>query len=339
MGSMKAIIFASLIAVFFSLFRAVTPNYYTLLIVTAMFGVGMAFYFPNLSKTVNEHFPKNLVGRATGIYIAAIPFGSGLGIALTKHLLLLTGSWRHAVALWSGITIPLIIICLLVIHKSKKRTPNPNIYPYADSQTTSTGDSEQPIGSDSSKKPYFLPILICGLLLLLLNCIFFTTIGWVPTYLIEEGWEPIPAGMAASIISFLEVPAILLVPFLSHRIGKTKSIIMINFLCIAVLLLILSLKPSFCWVLAPLLGMTFGGTFVLLMAFPAQFSLKAKVGRAAGAILSIGYIGALLGPFSAGYLRDVVGNFFPVFLVMVGASVLAFFLSLAFPNLEASSKK
>jgi CP family cyanate transporter-like MFS transporter len=99
-------------------------------------------------------------------------------------------------------------------------------------------------------------------------------------------------------------------------------------------LLILSVKPSLSWALAPVLGTTFGGIFVLLLVFPARFSRQEGVGRAAGAILSIGYIGALVGPTLAGYMRDRTGGFSTAFMVMSGVAALAVCLSFAFAGID-----
>lgn len=336
-GANRAIVLAALTVILSSLLRAVTSGYVGLLIVTAVFGGGIALFFPNLSKTVKAHFPKQLIGRATGVYTAAIPLGSGLGIALTKHLLLYTGSWRQAVALWSGITMPFILACLVLIHKSRKQLLSTGDPPQAKHRDASSGRGDVDAEHPSHRRPRWSPIVICGVLLALLNYVFFTTIGWLPTHLVETGWDPISAGTVTSLITFVEVPCILLVPFIAHRTGRTRSIFVANFLIIAAALLAVSLNPALCWGMAPILGLTFGGTFVLLLAFPAQFSMEENVGRAAGAILSIGYIGALLGPFFSGYLRDVTGDFSTVFLVVVGVSALASGLSLTFPSRAVAS--
>jgi CP family cyanate transporter-like MFS transporter len=87
------------------------------------------------------------------------------------------------------------------------------------------------------------------------------------------------------------------------------------------------------------LGTTFGGIFVLLLVFPARFSSQERVGRAAGAILSIGYIGALVGPTLAGYLRDRTGGFSMGFMVMSGAAALAVCLSLAFTGIDRGRRQ
>lgn len=328
LGSTKAIGLGAAIILLASLLRVFSSNFYLMLLFTGMFGFGFSLNFPNLSKTVKEHFPPHLMGKATAVYTAAIPFGGGLGIALTKPLFAAIGSWRYVLTIWTLIAIPLVSLSWIVMTRCKKKGP----------RTFQPPRSEQP-STGGTTKGYILATLICGLLLSLLNLTFFSTMGWLPTYLVEAGWPPVSAGAATSMISFVEVPGILLYPYLSDRTGRSRALITSSFFLIAVCLFTLSAKPSLAWALAPFLGISFGGIFVLLLAFPARLSRKERVGRAAGAILSIGYIGALVGPTVAGYLRDRTGGFSTGFVVMAVGAVLAVCLSFASPDSLHSAQR
>ncbi|MDP6179453.1 MAG: MFS transporter, partial [Desulfatiglandales bacterium] len=213
LGSAKALGLGGAIILFSSLLRVFSSNFYLMLLFTGMFGLGFSLNLPNLSKTVKEHFPTHLVGKATGVYTAAIPFGSGLGIALTKPLFEATGNWRHTVTILTLIAIPLISLSLIEMNRTKKRAPG--TFQPPTEQQLSTGGAMENRKSAPAKDLYVLDIIICGILLSLLNFTFFATIGWLPTYLTEVGWTSVSAGAATSLISFVEVPAILLYPFLS----------------------------------------------------------------------------------------------------------------------------
>jgi CP family cyanate transporter-like MFS transporter len=227
----------------------------------------------------------------------------------------------------SLIAMPLIVAGWIVMKRSKTRVSqaSPPSGPDKSRIEKESRSIEQTRDSSSG------PIILCGMLLALLNFAFFITIGWLPTYLASVGWAPVSAGTVTSVISFVEVPAILLIPHLSDRMGGGKLIIMMSFLLISICSLAILFEPSATWMVAPVLGITFGGTFVLILAFPAQFTKQEKVGRAAGAILAIGYLGALIGPPLAGYLRDVTGSFSSTFMVMAGAGIIAACLSARFP--------
>ena len=328
LGTIKALSLGVAIAVLGSLLRAVAPDFTFLILFTALFGLGFALYFPNLSKAVKEHFPASQVGKATAIYTAAIPFGSGLGISLSKPILEVVGDWRDVVVTLTAIAILLIGLCGAVMYYAGKKGP----FLTGKVSSASSKQDEETLPALPSGSRSILPIVICGLLLGLLNFVFFITIGWLPTYLMDSGWEPVSAGAVTSIISFVEIPAILLFPYLAEWTGRQRLLILVNFFLICVCSLAVSLEPAWAWAVSPVLGITFGGTFVLLVAFPAQFSPRHKVGRAAGANLSIGYLGALLGPPIAGHLKDLTGNFSAAFLLSAIVAVAAIALAFAFPK-------
>ena len=328
-GSTTALYLGASIAVLASLLRAMAPDFTLLVLFTAIFGFGVALCFPNLSKAVKERFPAHLIGRATAVYTAAIPFGAGLGISSSKPILDIVGNWRNVLIVLTLIAMLLICLSGAIIYYLGKKNPRQR----STSQGTSwKKDPTEALPMERSKTGSFLPIIICGLLLGLLNFSFFTTIGWLPTYLMDSGWEPVSAGTVTSLISFVEIPAILLYPHLAEWTGRQKLLIIFSFALICLCSLVISFEPSWAWVVSPILGTTFGGTFVLLLAFPAQFSPRHKVGQAAGASLAIGYLGALLGPPIAGYLKDLTGNFSAAFLVSALVAVAAIALAFAFPK-------
>ncbi len=332
-----AVGFGAGLAILSSFIRPLSDNFYLLLFATAVFGVGFSWCFPNLPKLVKENFPQRLAGTATGIYTMGIPLGSGLGIAFTKPLLATTGSWRSVLLIWSLMAVPVIVLWWIVALISRRRK----------SQLTSRGTVRESVPQKLSTQPAHPPVeesqvsyasrsllglvLTAGILLSFLNLIFYCTLGWLPTYLSEIGWEPAKAAAATSVISFTEVPAIILIPILSDRTGKRKLITILSFLVIAICSVAVALIPSWTWVAAPFLGITFGGVFVLILAMPVELVERNRVGRAAGAIISIGYVGALLSPPIIGYLRDVTGNFSVGFLMMALAGLVSTGLSFAIP--------
>lgn len=105
----------ALMAVSSSLVQSLSPNFLLLVLSRAGVGLGFATCFPNLPKLVKENFPQHLTGTATGLYTTAIPLGAGLGIALTKPLLAVTGGWREVLLIWSITGIPVIVLWWIVV--------------------------------------------------------------------------------------------------------------------------------------------------------------------------------------------------------------------------------
>ncbi len=345
-----------IVATLFSLIRALATDYYILAFSTAIFGLGFAMCFTNLPKLVKTNFPQRLAGTATGAYTTAIPLGAGLGIALTKPVFAMTGGWREVLMIWSVMAIPAIVFWWVVAGWCRKRRRPSHLgslhqetVPQAPSQGTAredSADARQPLHPSSQKgrstqRPMsdirgtysrgglLGSVLLCGSLLLLLNLMFYATIGWLPTYLTEAGWDAVSAAAATSVISFVEIPAVLLVPVLSDRTGRRTLILILGFSLISICSASLAFNTDSSWFVAPLLGTTFGGIFALLLAMPVELVEQEKVASVAGAIISIGYVGALTGPIITGYLRDLTGNFVAGFLVVALAGLVSVALSYA----------
>jgi CP family cyanate transporter-like MFS transporter len=336
------------IAILSSLLRAFSTSFDLLVASTAAFGLGFAFCLPNLPKFVKERFSPQLSGTATGVYTTAIPFGTGFAMVFARPILALTGSWRNVLLVWSLTALPTILLWWIVSRLSIKRRAQPHL---GNTPEGIVGQAAaEPIGPEASQNPSlsapnlkkhalgspFPPLMVCGLLLALLNLIFYCTIGWLPTYLTECGWAAAQAATATSFISFVEIPAMFFIPLLSDWTGKRRLIIVLSFLSMSICSATVAANPSLSWFAIPAFGITMGGVFSLLLALPVQLVETKKVGRAAGAILSIGYAGALIGPPAAGYLRDLTGNFATAFLatalVGLAASGLSYKLPRPFPT-------
>jgi CP family cyanate transporter-like MFS transporter len=293
--------------------------------------------FPNLPKLVKENFPQHLSGTATGIYTTAILLGSGLGMALTKPILAATGSWRKVLILWSLMAIPAIALWWIIARMSRKRKGQSGSKVLR--KESFSYKTERPLNDhpgDHYPHQLIRSVMIAGLILSLLNLIFYATIGWLPTYLTERGWDPVLAATATSVISFLEIPAVLLVPMLSDRTGRRRLIMISSFLLLAISSATVSLSPSSIWLVSPVFGITFGGIFALLLSLPVELVKQEQVGRAAGGIISIGYIGALTGAPITGYLRDLIGDFSFGFMVMGFVGLIAAGLSYILPEKRLS---
>lgn len=321
------------VAVLSSFLRPFSSNFYVFVLATAIFGLGFAIIFPNLPKLVKENFPQHLSATATGLYTTAILLGSGLGMALTKPILAATGSWRKVLIIWSLIAIPVIVLWWVIARMSiKRKDGSGSEVLHKESLQDRT---ESPLGDYQDNHyphPLVSSVVIAGLILSLLNLIFYSTIGWLPTYLTERGWDPVSAATATSVISFLEIPAVLFVPVLSDRTRRRRLIMISSFLLLAISSVAVSLSPSSIFFISPILGVTFGGIFALLLSLPVELVKKEKVGRAAGAVISVGYIGALTGAPVTGYLRDLTGGFSFGFIAMGFVGLIAAGLSYMLPE-------
>jgi len=323
------------IAFLFSLLRAFVGSFGPLVVCTGLFGIGFALCFPNLPKLVKEKFPPRYSGAATGAYTAALPLGTGLAIILTRRILPLIGTWRHVLLLMSLATVPVVLLWWIGFRPPVSRRKGLKNCLLPETSDFNEGNNR------AGRLPASL--LICGLLLALLNMIFYCTIGWLPTYLTERAWPAARAATATSLISFIEIPAILLIPLLVDRVGRRRLAVISSFAWMSACSAVISGAPSLAWFTIPCFGITLGGVFVLLLAIPVDLVEAKKVGRAAGIVISIGYAGALIGPPTAGYLRDLTGSFAGAFLatalIGVTAAGLSYWLPSSVPRTRANEER
>ena len=73
------------------------------------------------------------------------------------------------------------------------------------------------------------------------------------------------------------------------------------------------------------------GSFSILLALPIELAPREYVGTASGMILTIGYLGGLMGPWVAGHILEVTGTLNLVFVGLFGVAlamaVMAFLVS------------
>ena len=64
-----------------------------------------------------------------------------------------------------------------------------------------------------------------------------------------------------------------------------------------------------------------GTQFPIILALPVEMVPKEQVGAASGLVLSVGYIGGIIGPLIGGRILDVTGSLSLSLVVLVGVSI------------------
>jgi len=160
-------------------------------------------------------------------------------------------------------------------------------------------------------------------MLLFNNTHFYTWSGWTPTLMIMKGAPPDLAALIASITGWTALPIIFLMPWASYKAGLRKPFIWGSTLLLAFASWSAIYVPvSLGWALMILIGMTTGGTFSMILALPVEIVPKASIGKASGMVLSIGYIGGLIGPWLAGRIVDTTGSFDWALVFLMGTAVV-----------------
>ena len=176
-------------------------------------------------------------------------------------------------------------------------------------------------------------IWILGVLFSIANLMYYALVGWLPTFFSERGMIPTTAAFITSSMILLSIPAIILIPLASDKIGLRKPFLWSSFLVMAVSCLALLITPlNLTMLTITILGLSLAIPFVLGFVLPIELVQKEYVGRATGLILSIAYIGAIIGPWFTGFIKDISAEFTNAFVIISVIAIIAMGLSLTMPE-------
>lgn len=299
LGTQKAVLIGSVVMAVGSLMRVASASFATLLLFTAIYGIGFSLIFPNLPKLVGLWFPREKVGLATGVYATGITTAGAVALAATLPLVYpLTESIQGTFFFWS---IPAVLASIL--WWAVARDPSPPDRPDASSQSTTL----------SAKTSYSLwkdrNMWLIALLLFFNDVHFYTWSGWSPALFMRKGASPELAALIASFRGWVGLPIIFLMPWASYRVGLRKPFLWGSGIALALAswgALYISVPMG--WPLMALVGIATSGTFSMILALPLELLPKETAGTASGIVLAIGYLGGLLGPWIAGYIVDITGS-------------------------------
>lgn len=328
-GLKRTIGIGAIIACIGAALRGTATTYSALLLFSIIFGLGMGFTFANLPKLARScssiQETSFIMGIINGFGVLA---GIGMALAITIPIIYhITNNYHGVFYLW---TLPLLIATALwwiFVHEP----PCPNY----EAET----EKIESLGLKDVLKNKTLWVL--AIILLLHNIFFYTWSGWLPTYLLQKGISLNLSGLLTSIMLWVGIPTVILVPMFYTKTNISKT----------VLILIPSLIFAFLavWILyatglSILLIMIVAGIinilrFNTLLSLPVEIMPKKHSGVAGGVVISIGYLGAVIGPTMAGQILDITGSFQSIFIILSLLSLLTMMLTFLIPrNTEQNSK-
>lgn len=320
LGTRRAVGIGAVVMAAGSLLRGTATTFGTLLVFTGLYGIGFSIVYPNLPKLVGLWFPREKVGLATGVYSTGITAGSTISLALTLPLILpLAKTIQGAFVLWSA---PAAVAALLwwVIARDP---PHPRPTPVDGPRGAS------PTGSLWKDKNMWL----IALLLFLNNFHFYTWSGWTPALLMLKGARPELAALIASSRGWSGLPAMFLMPWVSHKIGLRRPFIWGSALLLVLASWVALYAPvSLGWPIMAVVGITTSGTFSMILALPLEILPNRSMGTATGTVLAIGYLGGLAGPWLAGRMMDSTGSLNMALVTLAATGLIWTFIGFLIPE-------
>jgi CP family cyanate transporter-like MFS transporter len=322
-GIKKAVSIGTLVLVIGALSRAFATDYSALLAFTLVYGVGLGLVFPNLPKVVSASVPREKAGIGTGLYSAGFMTGAGLAIAITVPLILpVTGTIQGVFLIWSIPTIAAAVLWWIVATLHSPR-----------------------IVGNASEVRYSLTLRsvlrsrnlwLVAILLLLHNFFFYTWAGWAPLLLRQSGATPELAGAITSLCLWIGIPVVLLVPRVAYRLGVRKPFIWGASIVMAVAALGAMYNTlALSWFLMLAVGVANAIRVTTILALPVEMTSREMVGIASGLVISVGYVGGLIGPLVGGYILELTGSLQGSMIILILVSVGAALISFALPETGA----
>lgn len=176
---------------------AFTRNFSQLFMARSVIGLGEAAYAPGGSAMISALFPENRRARMLGIWNAAIPLGSAIGVALGGFIAQRYG-WRHAFGL---VALPGMLIGFVFFWVRDYRTVELVKVHAAPGETASQRMRFKEIVAEFAQKPS----LIFNNLGMAAN-VFVTTslLTWLPTYFHRlENLDMTRAGLKGSVVMLM----------------------------------------------------------------------------------------------------------------------------------------
>jgi len=302
-----------------SLLRGFFSEPGSILALTFLYGAGLGIVFPNLQKIVSTSVPREKAGMATGIFTTGMLTATALPLAITASAVLpLTGSFGGVFIVWSIPSVVSAVLWWTVIR----------IPPAALSQDTSNGIPT--LTASVFRNPN---VWLAAVLFFLHDFFFGTWAAWAPTMLQMKTATPEVAGMMASVTVWAGIPTVFLIPRLSYRLGIRKPFLWVTSIIAAVLAFVaIDISLNMSWVLMAVVGIVLETRFVTIMALPVELVPYRDVGKASGLMLSIGFLGGVVGSLFSGSLLDRVGHLNSMLLTLMVISIGATIVALRLPE-------
>jgi cyanate permease len=308
-----------------SLLRGTATDFWTLLVFTCLYGVGLGLVLPNLPKLVGSWFPPQRVGFITGLYTTGIVFGIALSVAITLPVVFpITNSFQGVFYIWS---IPAIVAAILWWIFIKEPVPG-------------RGQSEPT--SEVKRSSYRIwssgALWLVAILFFIINYVTFAWLGWAPQLMMAKGAAPALAALMASVMPWVSIPLTFIAPWASDRVGSRKLFLWPSYVLFALALVGAIYVPlSLGWVVVVLVGLAAGAQLPIILSLIPDLVPAEGVGRASGMVMSIGYIGGLAGPWLGGYILDITGTLDLNLIILAVLSAVGAYLAIRLPETGAKA--
>ena len=259
-----------------------------LFIGSAMAGCAIGIGGTLLPALVKRELPES-ADLLTGLYTMALCLGGALGAGLSVPLTQLLGSWQASLMSWSL----LALLALVLWHFQMPRSTTPN-----------TPNPPKSGIFRLLKQPLTWHVM---LFMGIQSSMAYIVFGWLPTLLVERGYNEADAGWTMAVSIMCQLASALGAPWLARLGRDQRPALLLVLLSTAAGLWMLLIAPlEWKWPGAALLGIGQGGSFSLALSLLVLRTANSRLaGQLSGLVQGGGYTLAALGPFGVGVMLQL----------------------------------
>lgn len=301
-GPRNTLALAMVIMVIGSAGRGLVPDTFTLMVASAVMGLGVAMMQPALPALLPRWLAPHHLALGSAIYMNGMLMGEFIGAGITLPVLmpLLDNSWRATLLAWS---LPALLVAAALFLPKR--------------------DLARPVRRGAWLPDWKNPLTLrIGLLLGLSGSMFFGLNAYMGNLLEQQGHFDKLAD-ALFWYNFAQVMAsLLMLKMARFWVGKRSMIILMAVLSIAGTggTLVLEGWPAI--FSATLMSFVAGILLILLVALPPLLVRSEETGRLSAGTFLVGYTLACSVPMIGGLIADWSGDIRHAIMVMVGYSLL-----------------
>ncbi|MGO2241843.1 MAG: MFS transporter [Halomonas sp.] len=273
-----------------------------LFIGSAMAGSAIGIGGTLLPALVKRELPDS-ADLLTGLYTMALCLGGALGAGLSVPLTQLLGCWQVSLMSWSL----LALFALALWHFQMPRSAL-TVSPTTRSKSGTLRLLKQPLT--------WHVMLFMGLQSSMAYIVF----GWLPTLLVDRGYNEADAGWTMAVSIMCQLASALGAPWIARMGRDQRPALLLVLLCTGVGLWMLLVAPlMWKWPGAAILGIGQGGSFSLALSLLVLRTANSRLaGQLSGLVQGGGYTLAALGPFGVGVLLQAGANTSTIAWLLIG---------------------
>ena len=301
-GPRNTLALAMVIMVIGSAGRGLVPDVTTLMLASAVMGLGVAMMQPALPALLPRWLEPHHLAMGSAIYMNGMLMGEFIGAGITLPVLmpLLDNSWRATLIAWS---LPALLVAALLFLPRRDRA--------------------RPVGKVAWLPDWKNPLTLkVGLLLGLSGSMFFGLNGYMGALLEQRGQGD---RLAESLFWFnlAQVAASLVMLKMARAwVGRRSLILIMAVISIAGTTGTLLLPGWWAIASATLMSFVAGILLILLVALPPLLVSSEKTGQLSAGNFLVGYTLAFSVPMAGGLIADWTGNVSHAVVTMVVYSIL-----------------